>query len=45
MKSDLRDQIQAVLDLLDEVMDSDDLSNEDFHVLNDAYHKIESVLD
>jgi len=44
MKSDLRDKIQAVLDLLDEVLD-DSLSDDDFHVLYDAYNKIESVLD
>ena len=45
MTSEAREQLQEVIDLLDELLDADDLNSEEWHEVNDAYHKLESVLD
>ena len=45
MTDETRAKLQEVIDLLDEVLDADDLTNEEWHEVNDAYHKLESVLD
>lgn len=40
-----RDQLQNILDLLDELLDSDTLDQEEWHRINGAYHTLEGVLD
>ena len=40
-----RDQLQAVLDLLDELLDSDTLESEEWDRINGAYHTLEGVLE
>jgi DNA-binding GntR family transcriptional regulator len=45
MTSEARAQLQEAIDLLDEVLDADDLTGEEWHEVNEAYHKLESVLD
>jgi DNA-binding GntR family transcriptional regulator len=45
MTSEARERLQEVIDLLDELLDADDLNGEEWHEVNDAYHKLESVLD
>lgn len=45
MTSEARERLQEVIDLLDELLDADDLNTEEWHEVNDAYHKLESVLD
>lgn len=40
-----RDQLKDILDLLDELLDSDTLDQEEWHRINDAYHTLEDVLD
>lgn len=45
MTSEARERLQEAIDLLDELLDADDLTNEEWHEVNDAYHKLESVLD
>lgn len=45
MTSEARERLQEVIDLLDELLDADDLNSEEWHEVNDAYHKLESVLD
>ena len=45
MTSETRAQLQEVIALLDELLDADDLNTEEWHEVNEAYHKLESVLD
>ena len=45
MTSEARERLQEVIDLLDELLDADDLNTEEWHEVNEAYHKLESVLD
>ena len=45
MTSETRERVQEVIDLLDDLLDSDDLNGEEWHEVNQAYHKLESVLD
>lgn len=45
MTDETRAQLQEAIDLLDEVLDADDLNTEEWHEVNAAYHKLESVLD
>ena len=45
MTSEARERLQEVIDLLDELLDADDLNTEEWHDVNEAYHKLESVLD
>lgn len=45
MTSEARERLQEVIDLLDELLDEDDLNTEEWHEVNEAYHKLESVLD
>ena len=45
MTDETRAQLQEAIDLLGEVLDADDLDAEEWHEVNAAYHKLESVLD
>ena len=45
MTSETRAQLQEAIDLLDEVLAADDLTTEEWHELNDVYHKLESIAD
>lgn len=46
MTSETRERLQEVVDLLDELLtDADDLNDEEWHEVNDVYHKLESVID
>lgn len=45
MTSEARERLQEVIDLLDELLDADDLNTEEWHEVNEAYHKLEGVLD
>lgn len=45
MTSETRAQLQEVIDLLDELLDADDLTNDEWRDINEAYHKLEGVLD
>lgn len=40
-----RNQLKEVLDLLDELLDSDTLEQEEWDRINGAYHALEGVLD
>lgn len=40
-----RDQLQAILDMLDELLDSDTLESEEWDRINQAYHTLEDVLE
>lgn len=40
-----RDQLKDILDLLDELLDSDTLESEEWNRINGAYHALEDVLD
>ena len=45
MTSEARARLQEAIDLLDELLDADDLNTDEWHEVNEAYHKLESVLD
>ena len=45
MTSETRARLQEVIDLLDEVLDADDLTDDEFNRLNAAYHALEAVAD
>lgn len=45
MTSETRARLQEVIDLLDEVLDADDLTDDEFTRLNAAYHALEAVTD
>ena len=45
MTDETRAKLQEVIDLLDEVLDADDLTDGEFGDLNAAYHALEAVAD
>ena len=45
MTGETRAQLQEVIDLLDEVLDADDLTTDEFNGLNSAFHALEAVID
>lgn len=45
MTTNDRDQLKDILDLLDELLDSDTLESEEWDRINRAYHTLEDVLD
>lgn len=45
MSIDDRDTLDKIIDLLDNLLDSDSFDSYDWDMLNDAYHKLESVRD
>lgn len=45
MKDELHERLGKIIDLLDELLDEDDLSDEDFHTLNGALSILNDVYD
>lgn len=45
MTSETKERLQEVIDLLDEVLDADDLTDDEFNDLNSAFHALEAVID
>lgn len=45
MTTNDRDQLKDILDMLDELLDSDTLESEEWNRINRAYHALEDVLD
>lgn len=45
MSDETRARLQEVIELLDEVLDADDLTDDEFSQLNAAYHALEAVAD
>ena len=45
MTTNDRDQLKDILDMLDELLDSDTLESEEWDRINGAYHALGDVLD
>jgi len=39
------DRLRDIILMLDELLDSDELTDEEFDDLNEAYHKLENLVD